>query len=275
MHVVDKIYQKVLNHLAGKPNQTIGLTELAIELNLNVDLLKNNPKVMKLIELHQPGVQSMLDWTVREWITYYNQYIHQGFKYHPELQQTWFGVPMLKNPLDAWVQQEIITKTKPDVIIELGVKFGGSVLYYAHLLDLLGNDGRVIGIDISLTQVKSISHPNIELIESSSTEPSLVEDITKLLHNKTVMVVADSNHEASHVLKELELYSKFIQPGYYYVVEDGMADFLRLHPVPMDGAYVAIQQFIRENEAFEIDDCFGERYVLTHNPSGYLRRIKP
>jgi len=53
-------------------------------------------------------------------------------------QTTWMGVPAQKNPLDAWIYQEIIFAVKPDIILEIGSYAGGSTLYFAHLLDILG-----------------------------------------------------------------------------------------------------------------------------------------
>ncbi len=41
---------------------------------------------------------------------------------------SYFGVKTLKNPMDFWVYREIIFEHKPDVIIEIGNNWGGSII---------------------------------------------------------------------------------------------------------------------------------------------------
>ena len=75
---------------------------------------------------------------------------------------TWMGRPIIAFPQDMLAMQEIIWEVKPDLIIETGVAHGGSIVYYASLLELIGGDGLVLGIDIDIRK------HNRELIESSS-----------------------------------------------------------------------------------------------------------
>src|SRR5437870_1955675 len=63
---------------------------------------------------------------------------------------TWMGVPALKCPFDTWIYQEIIHRTRPQVIIETGSRYGGSALFMANMLDLVGGEGQVLSIDISM-----------------------------------------------------------------------------------------------------------------------------
>src|SRR5262249_28305923 len=56
---------------------------------------------------------------------------------------SWMGVPIIQLPTDILATQEVIWATRPDVIIETGVARGGSVLFMASMLELIGK-GRVI-----------------------------------------------------------------------------------------------------------------------------------
>ena len=56
----------------------------------------------------------------------------------------WMGVPIIQMPTDIVVLQEIVWETRPQVVIETGVARGGSVIFFASLLQLLG-EGRVVG----------------------------------------------------------------------------------------------------------------------------------
>src|ERR1051325_4593058 len=51
---------------------------------------------------------------------------------------TWLGNPIWQNVLDLWTIQETISEVQPDLLIECGTNRGGSSMFYAHLMDLLG-----------------------------------------------------------------------------------------------------------------------------------------
>ena len=105
------------------------------------------------------------------------------------------GVDALKCPLDLWVYQEILTRTRPEVIVECGVYRGGSTLYLASLCDLLG-EGRVIGCDLDLGPVhpRVRSHPRVALFEGSSVDPAIHEAIAERCRGRRTMVILDSDH---------------------------------------------------------------------------------
>src|SRR6266545_6180735 len=53
---------------------------------------------------------------------------------------TWLGRPIIQFPQDVMAMQEIVWRTRPEVVVETGVAHGGSLLLYASLLELLGGD---------------------------------------------------------------------------------------------------------------------------------------
>jgi len=85
--------------------------------------------------------------------------------------------------------------------------------------------------------------------------------------------VLDSSHRRDHVLAELRLWSPRVPRGSYIVVEDTHADG---HPVTTRfgrGPWDAVEQFLAENEAFEIDESM-HKFLMTFNPRGYLKRVR-
>src|SRR4029078_11762573 len=91
----------------------------------------------------------------------FSQLYYDGLDAKPLYETTsWLGVKALKCPLDMWIYQEILFKTKPDIIVETGVHHGGSTLYVASICDLLGS-GTVLACDITLSNVdaKVAAHP--------------------------------------------------------------------------------------------------------------------
>jgi len=183
---------------------------------------------------------------------------------------TYFGAGAQKNPMDAWVYQEIIYETMPDVIIEIGTAYGGGTLYLAHLCDLLGK-GRIIGLDLSHQNVPEDvkKHPRISFVEGDACQN--FEYVAKMISNDDrVLIIEDSSHTYDNTLNVLRLYSRLIKPGDYFIVEDSICHH-GLVAGPNPGPYEAIETFVNENKDFEIDRT-REHFLITWNPKGYLRR---
>ncbi|NTW37277.1 MAG: cephalosporin hydroxylase, partial [Syntrophobacteraceae bacterium] len=179
-----------------------------------------------------------------------------------------------KNPLDCWVYQEIIYRTRPDVLLELGVAFGGSGLYFADLMDSLDH-GMVLGVDIDISRAADVQHPRIERLEGSSVAPEVVAEVWKRCAGKRVMVIADSDHRETHVHAELEAYCGLVSEGMYIIVEDTLADVMNAMPVPVGGPLPAVRRFLADHDDFELDMNLAEKYLLTQSPYGFLQRTKP
>jgi cephalosporin hydroxylase len=185
----------------------------------------------------------------------------------------WLGVPVRKCPLDLWIYQEIFHRVKPDLIIECGTYGGGSALYFASLCDLLGR-GRVMTVEIA-PPAGLPSHSRIEYLTGSSTSPEIAQRIRDAIRPKqAVLAILDSAHQASHVLDEMKIYAPMITVGSYLVVEDGNINGHPALPGYGPGPWEAIHDFLAgpDGTSFEIDrDC--EKFLMTCNPCGYLRRI--
>ena len=200
---------------------------------------------------------------------YYRRWIETGAD---TINLSWFGHHVLKCPLDLWVYQELLVRTRPDVVIETGTKFGGSALYLAMLLDQIGY-GRVITIDIEPQPVRP-EHPRISYLTGSSVNPAVAAQVRETVGSQRAMVVLDSDHRAGHVYEEMRAYSPLVQVGDYLVVEDTNVNGHPAYPDFGPGPMEAVDQFLSENDEFAVDQrC--ERFLMTLNPKGYLRRIKP
>lgn len=181
------------------------------------------------------------------------------------------GVPTQKCPLDLFIYQEILYELKPDIIIEAGTAFGGGALFLASICDLI-NKGQVITIDIKNSH-HEIYHKRITYLIGSSTSEKIVSQISKMIINKNkVLVILDSDHSKQHVLQELMIYSKFVTKGSYIIVEDSNVNG---HPVQSNhgpGPMEAIEEFMKHNKQFTIDKT-REKFLLTFNPNGYLKKL--
>lgn len=89
-----------------------------------------------------------------------------------------------------------------------------SIVYYAFLLELIGNEGFVIGIDIDIRSHNRElieQHPifkRIILIDGSSIDDYIANQIKSLVPSgKKVMICLDNNYTHNYVLRELGLYA--------------------------------------------------------------------
>ncbi len=181
---------------------------------------------------------------------------------------------MFKTPFDLWVYQEIINELRPDVIVETGIARGGSVAYLLSICRLVGK-GEVVGVDIEITSQAShlANVPDVTLLKGSSTDPGIVQQVKDIIRGRSALVILDSDHARDHVLEEMRLYSEFVPVGGYMIVEDSNVNGHPIKPEHGPGPYEAIEAFLAECDDFEIDKS-REKYYLTFNPNGYLRRIK-
>jgi cephalosporin hydroxylase len=186
---------------------------------------------------------------------------------------TWYrGIPTYKCPTDMWVYQELIDDLRPDLVVETGTFRGGSALFLADRLEVGGN-GRVITIDVDV-QPDRPAHHRLTYLTGSSTDPDVLDEVTAQAGSgSVVMVILDSDHSRDHVAAELRAYAPLVTVGSYLIVEDTNVNG---HPVAPDhgpGPYEAVTDFLAEDRDFEVDErC--ERYFLTQNPSGYLKRVR-
>lgn len=187
-------------------------------------------------------------------------------------QQTyWLGVRVLKLPLDLWTYQEIVYEVRPDLIIETGTAHGGSALFLASVCDLIDH-GKVVSIDI-VDRPGLPQHPRIHYLVGSSTDTGIVRTVADLLGNGRGLVILDSDHARDHVLRELELYSGFVAPGSYLIVEDTDVNGHPVHPTHGPGPTEALEIFLPKDHRFEVDRGREQKFLLTFHPGGYLRRV--
>jgi cephalosporin hydroxylase len=199
---------------------------------------------------------------------------------------SWMGRPIIQYPQDMVAMQEIIWKVKPDLIIETGIAHGGSLIYYASLLELIGK-GEVLGIDIDIREHNRReieAHPmikRIKMLQGSSIDNVLVDEVKKYTEGKDcVMVCLDSNHTHSHVLDELKLYSPFVTVNSYIVVFDTIVEELPDNYLPGrewgrgDNPKTAVYEFLKSHPEFIIDRDIDNKLLVSVAPEGYLKRIK-
>jgi cephalosporin hydroxylase len=213
-------------------------------------------------------------------------FIAQSDRYGYGYQWTWLGLPIVQLPTDVLATQAIIWENKPDYIIETGIAWGGSVIFYASMLQLIGK-GEVVAVDLNLMDHVSAeisSYPfsdRIHLYKGSSTDRSILTRIRSHLRpGSSVMVLLDSNHAHQHVIDELRLYGPLVTKGQYLVVSDTVVEDIppqRHRPRPWgpgNNPKTALHQYLGETDRFEVDTALNERLLLSYSPEGYCRCVR-
>lgn len=198
---------------------------------------------------------------------------------------SWLGRPIIQYPQDMIAMQELIWEIKPDLIIETGIAHGGSLIYYASLLELIGK-GEVLGIDIDIRshnkkEIESHSmYKRIHMIEGSSVDSNTVEKVKEYAKGKqTIMVSLDSNHTHEHVLAELEYYSPFVTKGSYLIAFDTIVEDLPNGYLPGrpwnqgNNPKTAVKEFLKNHPEFVVDKSIDNKLLISVAPEGYLKRI--
>lgn len=205
---------------------------------------------------------------------------------------SWLGRPIIQYPQDIVAMQELVWVVQPDLIIETGIAHGGSLIFFASLLELNAScggpqDGHVLGIDIDIRahNRKAIeAHPlsrRITMIEGSSIAADVVAQVKLFARDKQrILVSLDSNHTHDHVLAELEAYAPLASVGSYCVVFDTVVEDTA-DQVPSDRPWgkgnnpkTAVWEYLKTHTEFEIDKRVDHKLLITVAPDGYLRRIR-
>ena len=204
---------------------------------------------------------------------------------------SWLGRPIIQYPQDIVGMQELTSSIQPDLIIETGIAHGGSLIFYASMLELNAVCGgpkgaRVLGVDIDIrahNRQAIEAHPlfrRISMIQGSSVAPETVQQVkTAAQGRKRILVCLDSNHTHDHVLAELQAYAPLTSVGSYCVVfdtiiEDLPADTYPDRPWgPGDNPKTAVREFLRTHPEFAIDKSMDHKLLISVAPDGYLKRL--
>lgn len=199
---------------------------------------------------------------------------------------SWMGRPIIQFPQDMMAMQEIVWAVRPDLIIETGIAHGGSILFYASLLELMGH-GEVLGIDIDIrahNRQAILEHPmskRIRMIEGSSVDAAVTAQVRAAAQGKRAIVVLDSNHTHAHVLAELRAYAPLVCEGGYCIVMDTLVEDMPQRFCTEDRPWrvgdnpkTAVAEYLRSDNRFEVDADLEAKLLITVAPGGYLRRLR-
>jgi cephalosporin hydroxylase len=209
-------------------------------------------------------------------------------KYKYTYNFTWMGRPIIKHPSDIIIQQELMWRLRPDLVIETGIAHGGSIVFTSSMMEMMDIRGEVVAVDIDIRKHNRElieTHPmfkRITMYEGNSTDPAIVDQVyAKTIDKKCVMVVLDSLHSHKHAYNELKAYAPMVTVGSYCILPDTFIEFFpkgyysKCRPWDVgDNPYTAMRQYLAETDNFVVDKFLTYKAMITETIDGYLKRVK-
>lgn len=230
------------------------------------------------------------------------RFMAESAKYNYTYNFAWLGRPIIQLPQDMVAMQELIWEVKPDLVIEMGIAHGGSLILSASLLAMLdyceaaekgetlnpkATKRKVLGVDIDIrahNRAAIEAHPlahHIDMFEGSSIDDAMIAKVKNYAADfNNVMVILDSNHTHDHVLAELEAYADLTSVGSYCIVFDTAIEDMPDNMYPNrpwgkgNNPKTAVWEYLKTHSEFEIDKSIENKLLMTVAPDGYLKRVK-
>jgi cephalosporin hydroxylase len=184
------------------------------------------------------------------------------------------GLPLWKNPFDLAIYPLLLDRLRPRTLIEIGSGAGGSAVWFADQARVRGLDLRVLSVDMAVPE--GVTDPAVTFIEGDAADLSAALPAKRMeALARPLMVVEDSSHLAPTTTAVLDFFDRWMRPGEYVVIEDGILTNMRVADLYEGGPGRAIHEFLaRAGDRYEVDralcDYFGAN--VTWNVDGFLRR---
>jgi cephalosporin hydroxylase len=132
----------------------------------------------------------------------------------------------------------------------------------------------VISIDVKLNPDRP-EHPRITYIEGQAQKEETFNQVLAITGDAPNALVVLGSLPGSNLRMELEfsLYSKIVPKGSYVIMEHTMYNGHPVWPGHGPGPWEAVRRALSMYSDFAVDTTM-EKYGLTFNPEGYLKRIK-
>lgn len=218
-----------------------------------------------------------------------------SYNYH------WMDRPIIQYPQDIVAMQELIWEIKPDLIVEMGIAHGGSLIFSASMLAMMDmvdaieagstmdpakSARKVLGVDVDIrahNRAAMDAHPmrsRIEMIEGSSIDDAIIQQVHDFAKDyNRILVCLDSNHTHDHVRAELEAYAPLTSVGSYCVVFDTLIEDMAEDAYPNrpwgkeDNPKTAVWDYLKTHPEFEIDKDIPDKLQITVAHDGFLKRV--
>jgi cephalosporin hydroxylase len=183
------------------------------------------------------------------------------------------GHRVAKAPTDLIAYQELIERVRPDWIIETGSANGGRALFLASICELLDH-GQVVSIDPQVVDNRA-EHPRITYIEGQAQEPDTFARVQEMVGDAphALVVLGSLPGTNLRIEGEFEVYGRLVPVDSYVIVENTIVNGHPVWPGFGPGPLEAVKRILAQHGEFVADTAM-EKYGLTFNPMGFLKRVR-
>ena len=200
------------------------------------------------------------------------EFVEAFWHSHAWQDTTWLGRPLARPATDLMAYQELISRLRPEWIVETGTGDGGRALFLASICELLGA-GHVLSIDEDPADDLP-RHPRITYLAGHPTHAGTAQRVREHVGDPpNALVVLGSRGNRQRMMAEFTLYAPLVPLGSYVVMEETIVNGHPVWPSFGPGPFEAARQSLAARDDF-VPDLDLERAGLTFNPQGFLKRVK-
>jgi cephalosporin hydroxylase len=184
---------------------------------------------------------------------------------------TWLGRRVVNCPTDLLAYQDLIAKVKPDWVIETRTGAGGRAMFLATICELLGH-GQVLSIH-ERAGGKLPEHHRLHYLTGHSVDEGTVRQVREIVGEPPrALVILGSRGGRERMFAEFQAYAPLVPVGSYIVMENTIVNGNPVLPEFGPGPAEAVRKVLRLRSDFAQDRGV-EKYALTFNPGGFLKRV--
>jgi len=211
---------------------------------------------------------------------------------------SWLGVFCQQDPSDAMAIQDMLWRTKPDLIIEVGTNTGGGAIFYASIMRAYNMKGKIVTLDVKdVSQnwnkknshrcvgcITADKHPwwnegMIHFIKGDITTAAVQQQVEQFVSQaNNIFVVEDASHRYPDTLTRMNVIYKYVKVGGYMLVQDTKMDrfvagLKKRYGNLKFGPMKAVDRFLEANPGWVIDRTY-EYLMYSQHHRGFLKRIE-
>jgi cephalosporin hydroxylase len=189
----------------------------------------------------------------------------------PWRRTTWLGAPVRTAPTDLVAYQELVSRVRPDWVVEIGTRDEGRATFLASICELVGH-GQVVSIR-DPDAGEPAPHPRLHVYTGDPLDPAVSDKVHALVDGGNAVVLLGGCADRGATAAQFEAYADLVDAGSYVVVTDTVVNGRPVWPSFGPGPAEATKQILGRHGDFVADPGM-EKYALTFNPGGFLRRVR-
>ncbi|HEX6236170.1 MAG TPA: CmcI family methyltransferase [Acidimicrobiales bacterium] len=188
----------------------------------------------------------------------------------PWRRTTWLGTPVRTAPTDLFAYQELVSRVRPDWVVEVGTSDEGRATFLASICELVGH-GQVVSVR-GPDAVEPAPHPRLHVFIGDPLDPAVSDKVHALVDGGNAVVLLGGCADRGATAAQFEAYADLVPAGSYVVVTDTVVNGRPVWPSFGPGPGEGVKQILGRHGDFVADPEM-EKYALTFNPGGFLRRV--